>query len=193
MNSILKNGFVLLLMMAGLQAMAQKKAQSFTVSREIPAEASAVWAVVGEDYGAVANSHPKIVSSSYINGALKGGEGAERVCNFNEKGTKFTHEKQIEYDAENYRFKAQVFAAEGLYMDPDYSYAIYKVLPLGDNKSRLEIKMNFRTKPAFMGTIAKGKFMATIEDYALAVEHHVKTGEKVTKDNFKGIKEQYTD
>lgn len=191
MRSVLKNGFILLLLMTAMQLMAQKKAQSFVVSREMPFEASAVWAVVGEDYGAVANSHPKIVSSSYLNGSLKGGEGAERICNFNEKGTKFTHEKQVEYDAENFRFKAQVFAAEGLYMDPDYSYAIYKVVPVSENKSRLEITMNFRTKPAFMGAIAKGKFMATIEDYALAVEHHVKTGEKVTKDNFKGIKAQY--
>ena len=191
MRSILKIGCILLVMMASLQAMGQKKTQSFTVSRELPFEASAVWAVVGEDYGAVANSHPKIVSSSYINGSLTGGEGAERVCNFNEKGIKFTLEKQLQYDPENYRFKAQVFAAEGLYMDPEYSYAIYQVIPLDDKKSRLEITMNYRTKPAFMGSIAKGKFTATIEDYALAVEHHVKTGEKVTKDNFKGIKEQY--
>ena len=52
-------------------AMAQtKKVQTFTVSHIIDAPAEKVWAIVGEDYGAIAYSHPKIVSSDYINGSL---------------------------------------------------------------------------------------------------------------------------
>ena len=72
---------------------AQKKVQTFTVSHIIEAPSEKVWAVVGEDYGAIANSHPTIVSSNYINGSLKPGEGAERVCHFNDKGTRFLKEK----------------------------------------------------------------------------------------------------
>ena len=68
---------------------AQKKVQTFTVVNIINASADQVWAVVGEDYGAIANSHPKIVSSDYINGTLSAGEGAERVCNFNESGSRY--------------------------------------------------------------------------------------------------------
>ncbi len=170
---------------------AQKKAQNFTVSTEIDAPAEEVWKVVGEDFGAVAKSHPQVVSSDYINGSLKGGEGAERVCNLNEEGTKYVHEKQIEYDPENYTFKAVVYHAESVPMNTDYTHAIYRVIPLTEKTSKFEIEMNYRTKPAFLGWIIKGKYKNTLSDYTLAVKHYVMTGEPVTKDNFKSIKKKY--
>lgn len=171
---------------------AQKKAQNFKVSRTINASATSIWKVVGEDFGAIAKSHPTIVNSKYINGSLKGGEGAERVCNFNEEGTRFVHEKQISYNPEKFTFKAQVFHIDGLPMDTKYTYAIYKVIPVNENTSKLEIEMNYRTKPAFLGWMIKGKYKRTLKEYLLAVEHHIKTGETVTKDNFKSIKKQYS-
>lgn len=175
-----------------INVMAQKKAQNFTVSRTIKAPVTAIWKVVGEDFGAIAKSHPSIVSSNYINGSLKGGEGAERVCNFNEEGTRFVHEKQVAYNPEKFTFKAQVFHIDGLPMDTKYTYAIYRVIPVDKNTSKLEIEMYYRTKPAFLGWMIKGKYKKTLKDYLLAVEHHVKTGETVTKDNFKNIKENYS-
>ena len=174
-----------------ITAFAQKKTQNFTVTYEMNAPAEKVWAVVGEDFGAIANSHPQIVSSEYINGTLKSGEGAERVCNFNDKGTKYLQEKQVNYDPENYRFEVQVSQASKLPMDPNYSLAVYKVEPIDENSSRFIFEMTYRTKPAFMGAMAKGKFRKLIEDYALAIEHHVNTGEIVNQDNFKEIKKQH--
>lgn len=168
-----------------------KKTQHFVVSHIIKAPIDKVWKVVGEDYGAVAYSHPKIVSSNYVNGSLKGGEGAERVCNFNEKGTKFLKEKMINYDPENYTFKNVLYQAGKFPVNPDYTYAIYKIEKIDDDTSRFVFDMTFRTKPAFMGSIAKGSFKKLIADYAIAIEHNVNTGEKVTKDNFRAIKKEY--
>ena len=37
----------------------------------------------------------------------------------------------------------------------------------------------------------KGKFKKLISDYFIAIEHYGKTGEAVTKENFKEIKKQY--
>lgn len=37
----------------------------------------------------------------------------------------------------------------------------------------------------------KGNFKKLIGDYFIAIEHHIKTGEKVTQENFKAIKKQY--
>ncbi len=184
--SVLFAGLVLI--SSPLLAQKQKKVQTFTVSHVINAPAEKVWAVVGEDYGAIAHSHPKIISSNYVNGTLKAGEGAERVCNFNEKGTRFVKEKQVNYDPQNYTFKNQVFQAGKFPVDPEYTYAIYKVEPIDANSSRFTFDMNFRTKPAFMGGMMKGNFKKLIEDYALAIEHHIQTGEKVNRDNFKSIK-----
>lgn len=161
------------------------------VSKEFNLPAAKVWQVVGEDYGAIANSHPKIINSSYINGSLEAKEGAERVCNFNEKGTQYLKEKMINYDPANMTFINTVYQAGKFPVDPEVTQAIYKVEDLGNGRSRLIFDMQFRTKPAFMGSMMKGKFKGLIEDYFIAIEHNVRTGEAVTKENFKEIKRKY--
>lgn len=187
-------GFVMIGLMIPQTVSAQKKqknTQQFKVSHIINAPADRVWKVVGEDYGAIAYSHPKIISSEYINGTLMAGEGAERVCNFNEKGTRYLREKQTDYKPEEYTFKNQVFQAGRFPVHPEYTYAIYKIEPIDENTSRFIFEMTYRTKPAFLGWMAKGSFKKLVADYAIAIEHHVNTGEKVTKDNFRKIKKKY--
>lgn len=192
MKNIVKLSLTLAFVFIGLQTLtAQKKIQTFTVSHVIDAPADQVWKIVGEDYGAIAHSHPKIVSSNYINGSLKAGEGTERICNFNEKGSRYLHEKQIDYDPENYTFKNQVLKAGKFPVNPEYTYGLYKVEPIDANTSRFVFTMHYRTKPAFMGGMMKGSFKKLIKDYAIAIEHNVKTGEVVNKDNFKSIKKLY--
>lgn len=166
-------------------------AQSFTTERIINAPAEKVWKVVGEQYGEIANSHPTVVASDYISNDSQGGEGCERVCYLNEEKTKYTHEKQLEFDSINYRFKVQISHVEGIPLNPDFSYGIYKVIPIDENSCKLVIEMNLKTSPAFLGVLAKGKFKKNIEDYQIAIQHNVLTGEHVTKDNFKEIKKKY--
>ncbi len=192
MKNLINSSLVLLVILASAQLInAQKKAQTFTVSEVINAPIDEVWQVVGEDYGSIAYSHPKIVSSNYVNGSLKGGEGAERVCNFNEKGTQFLKEKQLEFDRANYTFKNQIFQAGKFPVDPAYTFAYYKLEKIDDNSCKFIFTMNYRTKPAMMGGIMKGNFKNLIADYAISVNHYVNTGEKVTKENFKEIKKEY--
>lgn len=192
MKTIIRSSFLsLMLLSTAFSLQAQKKAQTFTVSHQIQAPAEQVWKVVGEDYGAIAHSHPKIVSSDYINGTLMAGEGAERVCHFNEQGTRFLKEKQVNYDPAHYTFKNQVFQAGKFPVDPDYTYAIYRVEEIDAQRSRFTFEMHYRTRPAFLGGLMKGNFKKLIRDYAVAIEHHVNTGEKVNKDNFKTIRKQH--
>lgn len=182
----------MLFIFGGLQSLvAQKKVKDFTVTKVIPHSADKVWAVVGEDYGAIANSHPKIIFSEYINGSLKAGEGAERVCHFNEKGTQFVKEKMVNYDPANKTFLNQIYQAGKFPVDPEYSYAVYKVEPISANSSRFTFDMHYRAKPAIMGGLMKGQFKKIINNYFIAIDHHVATGEKVTKENFKEIRKQY--
>lgn len=122
---------------------------------------------------------------------MKAGEGAERVCHFNKKGTKYLKEKQVNYDPVNYTFKNQVYQAGKFPVSPEHTFAIYKVEAIDANTSRFTFDMTYRTKPAFMGGMMRGKFKKLIRDYAIAIEHHVKTGERVTKDNFKSVKKSY--
>lgn len=191
-NAIQKNTVFLFVLAFATSVQAQKKVQEFTESKVLDLPAEKVWAIVGEDYGAIAYSHPKIISSNYINGSLKAGEGAERVCNFNEKGTKFLKEKMADYNPEEMTFTNIVFQAGRFPVDPEFTRAVYKVEPLTDGKSRITFKMQYRTKPAFMGPMAKGNFKKLIRDYFIAIEHHAKTGEAVTKENFRKIRKKYS-
>ena len=188
--------FLIALLLTGFGLTAQdkidgKRVKRLTVSNVIDAPAAEVWAVVGEDYGAIAFSHPKIVASEYINGSLRAGEGAERVCNFNEKGTQFLREVQRSYDPANYTFVNQVTSAGKFPVDPQRTFAVYKVEAIDANTSRFTMNMTFRTTPAFLGGMMRGAFENLINDYAIAIEHHLKTGERVTKENFKSVKKQY--
>ena len=191
MKTILKKTGIIAAILFTVSTTAQKKTKSFTVTRTIPASAEKVWKVVGEDYGAISNSHPLLASSEYIDGSLKGGEGVERVCYLNETKTKYTKEKQIQYNPKEYSFRAQIFAQDGLPLDAENSFMDYDVDKIDDNTSLLKFHMTFRTQPAFLGALAKGKFKKNIENYAIAIEHHVLTGENVTKENFKEIKKKY--
>ncbi len=186
-----KKGLLVAMSLISFSSLAQKKVQSFTVSRTIHASADSVWAVVGEGYADVAKYHGGIVSSNYVNGSTESGEGCERVCNLNDEGTKYVKEKQLEYDPENRTFKAQIYSSSGVPTVPEYTNAVYKVTELDKHTSQLTIDMTYRTKPAFMGAMAKGKFKKIIGDHAAFVEHYVTTGEAVNKDNSKTIRKQY--
>lgn len=193
MQTLFRTGILFLFLFVAFgTSTAQKKVKNFQVSKVIPHSAEKVWAVVGEDYGAIANSHPRIISSEYINGSLKAGEGAQRVCNFNEKGTQYLKEKMVNYNPADKTFKNQVFKAGKFPVVPEYTYAIYKVEAIDENTSRFSFDMTYRTKPAFMGGLMKNNFIKLINDYALAISHHISTGEAVNKSNFKEIKKSFT-
>ena len=191
-NAIKISTLVAMIVLApGAEGQKQKKVQTFKVSKVIDVPAKEIWAIVGEDYGEIANSHPKIMTSDYIGGSLKGQEGAQRVCYFNEKQTQYLKEEMVNFAPEQMSFTNKVFQAGKFPVDPEYTQAIYRVKDLGNGKSEFSFDMKYRTKPAIMGAMAKGKFKKLINDYFIAVEHYAKTGEAVTKDNFKQIKKLY--
>lgn len=96
-----------------------KKVRTFKVEKILDLPAEKVWHVVGEDYGAIANSHPRILKSEYINGTLKAGEGAERICYFNDKGTQYVKEYIHQYDPANMTFINKMYQAGKFPLDPE--------------------------------------------------------------------------
>lgn len=183
---------VLLLFATGITAFGQKdKSRSFVIERVIKAPAEEVWKVVGENFTDIAKSHPKLISSHYVEGTPKTGEGCERVCNLSEDGKKYTQEKIVNYNPKDYSFKAEIAHIGKLPLVASNSYMLYDVDPIDENTCVIKLKMVFQTKPAFLGALAKGKFRKTINDYSIAIEHHVLTGEDVNPDNFKEIKKKY--
>ena len=168
-----------------------KKVKTLLVKRTLPFSAEKVWSTVAEDYGNIANMHPKIVSSKYEAGSLKGALGAQRFCSFNEKNSRVLHEKIVGWDPENMTLINRVVQSKKFPVDTENTRAIYKVTPLDNNQSEFSIYMEYRTKPALMGGMMKGSFRKLLSDYMISVEHHLATGEAVTAANFKDIRKQY--
>jgi hypothetical protein len=170
-----------------MQPAMEKKTTHLSASAVLPFSAEVVWSAVAEDYGRIAQSHPLIVKSEYINGSLKGELGAERDCWFDEKGKRKLHEQVVAWDPENMQMQNRILQAWKFPIDPDNTLATYTVEDLGDGTSRFLIDMDFRTKPAFMSGMMKSSFEGLLANYFIALEHHLATGETVTVDNFKAI------
>jgi len=189
----LKIGILSLLCLLSFGAVcAQKKVRGFTIEKVLDLPAGKIWEVIGGDYGAIANSHPTIVNSEYTSGSLKGAEGAERVCYFNNSGSKYLHERMVNFDPANMTFKNTILRTAKFPVDPEYTYATYRVEDLGNGTSKISVDLKFRAKPAIMSFMMRKPFIKLMEDYFIAIEHYVKTGESVTKDNFKSIKKKYS-
>ena len=101
------------------------------------------------------------------------------------------HEKITKWNAEEMSFTQIIKDYKKFPIDKEHTEVVYSVERIDGNTSKIKANLMYRTKPAFMGGMAKGKFRGMLEDYFLAIEHHIKTGEKVTVENFKSIKKHY--
>lgn len=181
-----------MLLLAGIASCnAQKKTHTFQVERIIPASAERVWETVGVGFANVSDYHGGIVKSELINGSTKSEVGCERICQLDNDGKKYVKEKLTAYNPSTMSFKAQLYSSTGVPTVPEYTYAKYKVEPINENSCKVIITQVYRTKPAFLGSIAKRQFVKYTEDQLVFIEHYTLTGEAVTKENQKEIKKKY--
>ncbi len=165
--------------------------QTFEVSRIINQPIEKVWSFVADDFTGIAKAHPKLSGSHLIEGSPISGEGCERICYLNDSKKKYTKEVLKNYNRDNYSFDAKIYELGGLPMDETVSVGHYKLEKIDEQSCKLIFTMEYRTKPAFLGSMVKGKFKSQISDYLLAVDHYLNTGEEVHKSNFKAIKKEY--
>ncbi len=189
---LLLGGFALVNSNVWAQNM-EKKFRTIKAEIQINAPAERVWQAMVLDYGEIANFSPYIYASNYENGSLKGELGAERKCNFNEKGTRWSHERIMDINYDNRVMRNAVIDAGKFPLDQDNSQAYYRVQDNGDGTCTASYEFQFRTKPAFMGGLAKGSFAKTLAGTLVGLRHYVETGEKVNAENerYDEIKERY--
>lgn len=191
MRTIIKLSIYTLVMIFGITVFGQKKVHTIEFEHIINASADKVWKVIADDFDKISNSHPKLVGSSFLNGVTETQIGCSRVCNYNKSGSKFLKETITELDDETMTLGIDIFEVNGLPINPEYSTAIQKIIPVDANTSKMVMTVSYRTKPGFLGGVARGGFKKGIKDYGIAIEHHILTGETVTKDNFKKVKKEY--
>lgn len=197
MKSLLKYA-VLLFAISFIQTSVQaqsmsKKYKTVKVELQINAPAEKVWAAMVGDYGAISNFSPYIYASNYENGSLEGKLNAERKCNFDAKGKRWSHEKIVALDNQNMVMRNIIIDAAKFPLNLDNSQAFYRVKDNGDGTCTASYEFQFRTKPAFMGGLVKGNFRKTLSGTLVGLKHYVETGEKVNAKNgkYKEIKDQY--
>ncbi|WP_282088683.1 SRPBCC family protein [Aquimarina algiphila] len=171
----------------------EKKFRAVKVEMKIEASAERVWKAMVLDYGEISNFSPYIYTSEYTNGSLKGELGAKRKCNFNIKGTQWSKERIAEIDNENMVMRNVVIDGAKLPLNFDNSQAFYRVEENGDGTSTASYEFQFRTKPAFLGIIAKGGFKKQLSGTLVGLKHYIETGERVTggTNKYKEIKKKY--
>lgn len=184
----------LLLAPAGAEPVApafDKPRKRIVASAELPFSAETVWAAVAEDYGRIADSHPLILQSDYLAGSLQGELGAERSCWFDETGKRALHEQIVRFDSAAMEMDNRILQAWRFPLDPENTLATYRVEALGPDRSRFTVDFEMRTKPAFLSGMMAKQFEGLMEDYFVALEHHLATGEVVHQGNFAQIAALY--
>ena len=170
-----------------------KGTTSFTIYQEFEFPVEQLWEVVAINYGEIVNSHPAVYKSEYINGSTVGKLGAQRRLEFNKKGTKALSEKIVSWDPANYTYNVQLEKADRFPINEQLTLATLTFESLGPNRSSFQFDFSYGTNPKFMAGLAKGKFIALLEDYMIALEHFILTGEEVnaTTKNFKDVKKAF--
>ena len=171
----------------------KKKYHTISVSRTIQAPAARVWKAMVLDYGEISNFAPSIYASNYERGSLKGEVGAERKCEFNKKGTRWSHERLVEVDHQNMVARNRIIDAAKFPLNIDNTQAYYRVKDNGDGTSTASYEFQFRAKPAIMGLMMKGQFKKNLSDVLIGLEHYITTGEVVNAHtgNWKEVKKKY--
>ena len=163
----------------------KKKYKTVHVELKIDAPAERVWEAMVLDYGEISNFSPYIFTSEYTNGSLKGDVGATRKCNFNAKGSQWSHERIAAIDHDNMVMRNIIIDGKKLPLNFDNSQAFYRIKNNGDGTCIASYEFQFRTKPAFMGFLAKSSFKKQLSGTLVGLKHYVETGERVTGGNGK--------
>lgn len=145
-----------------------------------------VWHTLYEKYGNVSLYHPQIESSIGIDNTLHGGKGAQRQCNINDK--KYLKESIIEVEEEK-RFVIELDEAKGVPFDQ--AYAEYQLISLADNQTKVIQTAYYKTKPAFMGKMMKGKMGKDLSGVIIGRKYYLETGGTVDKEGYKKISKVY--
>ena len=145
------------------------------------------------DYGEISNFAPAIYASYYEKGSLKGEVGAERKCEFNKNGSRWTHERIVSIDHEGMVMQNRMIDGGKFPLDRDNSQAFYRVVDHEDGTSTASYEFQFRAKPALMGFLMKGQFKKQLNETLMGLDHYITTGEVVnaTTGNWKEIKKKY--
>ena len=171
-------------------AKTRSKVVSFVVIQEIEAPLPAVWKTIGNDFGEVYKSNPISTYSEYLDGFDGPELGAKRIMYMSENRKKYFIDRLAKWKKEKH-LTIEVAEKKGFPIVPAYTWVDMDLEDLGEDHSKLKIRFTYLTKPGFLKGMAKRSLKKNFQEYAWAIDHHTKTGEEITRANWKTIRKNY--
>lgn len=170
----------------------QKKAKKVEISRIVNQPIDIIWDIMVNKFGDPTAYTPNLYQSNFITDSTTIGVGTQRFCTLNAKGSKYIKEEIEFLDVEKHYFRVK-FIELTMPLNTDVSRAHIQLTSMSNSTTKIDVKMIYRTKPAFIGGLAKGKFRKIFEHLLVGLEHYALTGERVNAqiDNYKKIKGKY--
>lgn len=150
-----------------------------TVSRTLPFPRSEVFAKLN-DFGGIHRFHPAIGSSPLAEGSPAGGEGAERTCHFydgnhvEERVSRVVTDSELDVDI------------VGGSLPMKNASGKFRLTDTADGGTEVVMHMAYTPPFGVVGTVLNAlvierKFTGLLNLLLSALEHHMATGEEITK------------
>ena len=157
------------------------------IERELPFPIDVVWEKVFRDFGGVAKFNPNFVGSGYLTGDTLA-VGTERYCHSKEDGSAGVHERVVYLNEAEREVQFQIFKAIDVPIDTESTFGTSQLVEIDAERTLFRIRFVVNTSPGFLIWFAKGDIRDQMDDMMIGMEHYLRTGEAVTKDNFDRIK-----
>ncbi len=162
-----------------------EKTKSIKTEVIINAPKESVWETLFTRFGETFVFNPNLESSHFTNGS-PGEVGCERQCNLNSKT--FVREKIVEAEPMN-KFTVDVIGGNMPMVNK--MKVEFEFHHIGNNRTKVSLSADIRTKPSFMFFLMKGLFKKMLTDMLIGLKYYLETGKRVNKKIYKPIFKQY--
>ncbi|MEL7312917.1 MAG: SRPBCC family protein [Pseudomonadota bacterium] len=157
-----------------------KHMRSVTVERELPFSADLIWERVMMDYGGAEKFNPKVVRSGYLGEVQQPIVGAQRYMYYNQEGSEGLHEQLVRVDPQSRSMRFDIIEAREVPVDTSVSFGQSQVIPLGNDRAKMQITLYFRTTPRFLALFASGQIRSDMSNMLAGIEYFLATGKPAT-------------
>lgn len=168
-----------------------EKVRIISVERELPFPAERIWEKIFLDYGGAYKFNPGVVKSDYVGEYKSAKVGAKRYMQQDIDGKKIVYEQIEKIDPASMLMLFKIYDAKGVPINNQVTYGQSELVSIDSNRTLFKVNFYYRTKPKFLATFANSSLEKDFNNMLIGIEHHLTTGELITRENFKEIAGRY--
>ncbi|MBI3134733.1 MAG: SRPBCC family protein [Bacteroidetes bacterium] len=145
-----------------------------------------IWDLLFNRFGEIHLYNPNIEGSHELNNK-QGEVGCERECSLDKKT--FIRERIVNADM----YKSVTIDVIGGNMPMVHEMRLkFLISPIGVGKTRVQLEVEYTTKPSFMAVLVKGMFRKMLFKVLVGLKYHLETGRAVSKSTYKPVSKQFS-